>query len=147
MIKHNLADMSSDYDFNKFNLRNYIKKIKVEFIYKPNEDAVNEYMLDSFFNDLHNYYMNNEDKSHKEKSYSFQLEIDPYEKLENLQKNFISRIYMDKEILNDKDKDDKINFDEIFSFRKYKENFKFNKFEDSNSNNNINDNIISEGNY
>jgi hypothetical protein len=96
-------------------------------------------MLDSFFNDLHNYYLNNNNNFEKdkdkelEKSYPFYLEIDPNEKLINLENNFISRIFMNKEILNNninknnyqifqKDKNMNI-YDDFFSLKKLKEKY------------------------
>jgi hypothetical protein len=145
----------------------------VEFIYNPNEDAVNEYMLDSFFKDLHYYYLNEKEKEKekdidkdkdivKEKSNPFYLEIDPNEKLSNLEKNFISRIFMDKEILTNINIntnknininnhnfyiDKKINkkFDHFFSSKKLKEKYNekinndYDKIEDK-ENENENDN-------
>lgn len=121
ILKTNISENFSDSEFKHFNMKNYIKKTRVEFIYRPNEEIINDYFLDPFFLDLHNYYTSEEKSylttnmaSEAKNGRSFKLEIDPDELFSSIGNAFIKKKYFDKDIIN-KPKADDIKENEYFN--------------------------------
>jgi len=119
-------------------LGNYNKKIKTDFIYRPNEEVLREYSLDKNLIDLHKYYLNNDtylsSSKFKEKSRSFKLDVDYNEIFSLLNKAFMNKKYNEKDIIkNDKEIKHNLldNFNKEENYKKFSANKQLIKIKDS----------------